>query len=391
MVVTSRGREMISVVSVLVGLSFISVVLRILARLKRRVAFGLDDYLCFICITLLVAMLIELAFCKHPISLPRTLTNRSGVTIGGNGAHMDTLSKETLMSFSKVRKDLNTKTCSVPTIPTTYLQVFLANQFTYFILCPLIKISIICFYRRIFPMRTFQWATFGINTLIGLWGTAIFLVCALQCRPLRAYWDKSIDGHCFDSTKFIIVNQVFNVIIDFVILALPIPMIWGLQRAWQDKFALNGVFALGAFVCFASIYRIVVLFWMNPEDMTYTVYQATLWTHIEPSIGLICSCLPIIRGLFPKFKLSGSRKYATAPYYVNTDISTSHFATTLSSPKSPASEYYKMEEGIVSRATSDSNAPVSGKHLGPMDISIRTDIDIDAASMKSHLSGLFGS
>ena len=46
-----------------------------------------------------------------------------------------------------------------------------------------------------------------------------------------------------------------------------------------------------------------VFFTSSPD----TVYQATLWTHIEPSVGLICSCLPIIRGLFPSFSLPGTR------------------------------------------------------------------------------------
>ncbi|KAB8071456.1 hypothetical protein BDV29DRAFT_197376 [Aspergillus leporis] len=347
MTVTSRGREMICIVSVLVGLSLICVILRVFARLKRRVGFGMDDYLCFFSILLLIAMLIELAL---------------WVTIGGNGSHMAGLDQNTLMNFSKI---------------------FLANQFTYFVLCPAIKISIVCFYRRIFTMKPFRWTSFALNALIATWGAGIFLACALQCRPLRGYWDKSIDGHCFNANEFFIVNQAFNILMDFIILVLPIPMIWGLQRAWQDKLALNGVFALGAFVCFASIYRIVVLFWIKPEDTTYTVYQATLWTHIEPAVGLICSCLPIVRGLFPRFKIPGSRKYATAPYYINTDVSTSNFV--MSSPKSPASAYFKMEEGLMTRTTSDTTVAADKDYLGPMGIAVRTDFTVskDSASVKS--------
>ncbi|EAW15231.1 uncharacterized protein ACLA_058930 [Aspergillus clavatus NRRL 1] len=345
MALTSRGKSMIAIVSTLVGLSVISVILRVVARKKRRVKLGADDYLCFLSIVMLIAMEIELIL---------------WVAIGGNGQHQADLDMQTMMNFSKI---------------------FLANQFTYFVLCPAIKISIICFYRRLFNTRRFHLVTLALSYLIAAWGAAIFLACALQCRPLRAYWDRRIDGHCFDGNEFFIVNQAFNVVMDFVILALPVPMIWGLQRAWQDKLALNGVFALGTFVCFASIYRIVVLFWIKPYDTTYTVYQATLWTHVEPSIGLICSCLPIIRGLFPKLKLAGSRK-TTIPYYINTDISGSHFAK--SSPKSPASAYFKMEEGHISRATTDTEVPPEN-YLNPHEITVRTDIKIsqDAASLKS--------
>lgn len=157
---------------------------------------------------------------------------------------------------------------------------------------------------------------------------------------------------------------------DFVILILPIPMIWNLHRAWQDKLALNGVFALGAFVCFASIYRIVVLFWISPTDPTFTVYQATLWTHIEPAVGLICSNLPIIRGLFPALKLKSSRN-GTGPAYINTDHTNSLFLSK-SSPRSPDLEYVKMYNAQV-----ESESPgYLGDDLHSRTINVQTDISI---------------
>lgn len=252
----------------------------------------------------------------------------------------------------------------------------MANQFTYFLLCPAIKISIICFYRRVFTTPKFQKFTFGLNCLIGAWGTAIFFACAGQCRPLKAYWDHSIDGQCIDPNLFFIVNQAWNVLMDFVILALPIPMIWNLHRAWQDKLALNGVFALGAFVCFASIYRIVVLFWISPTDPTYTVYQATLWTHIEPSVGLICACLPIVRGLFPAWARKNRSKGSTAPYYINTDISNSNLLSK-SSPRSPDLEYMKMEAGMyAAQIEKTGKTQFLGDDLHPLNIKVQTDIAI---------------
>ncbi|OBT87326.1 hypothetical protein VE02_03022 [Pseudogymnoascus sp. 03VT05] len=259
---SERGWKMIIIVTVLVGLATIATVLRVFARLKRRVKIDIDDYLCFTALFLLYGMLVQLIF---------------WCAIGGNGTHFSELSPETLIIFGKI---------------------FIANQFTYFALCPVLKISIICFYRRIFSGQTFHRISALINWLIGLWAAAIFLTCALQCRPLRGYWDKSVPAVCIDGTTYFIVNQTFNVIMDFVILGLPLPIIWRLKRSWQDKLALSCVFALGGFVCFASVYRIVVLFYIEPADTTYTVYQATLWTHIEPSVGMICACLPTIRGLF---------------------------------------------------------------------------------------------
>lgn len=87
MITAPRGRDMICIVSTLVGLSFIAVILRAFARLKRKTGLGVDDFLSFICILLLIAMLIELVL---------------WVTVSGNGAHMHTLSEENLIHFFKV-------------------------------------------------------------------------------------------------------------------------------------------------------------------------------------------------------------------------------------------------------------------------------------------------
>ncbi|OOF94215.1 hypothetical protein ASPCADRAFT_51934 [Aspergillus carbonarius ITEM 5010] len=269
-----RGWEMLLVISVLVGLACLSTVLRIAARVKRHTGFGMDDYLCFVASVLMVGMLVELTL---------------WCTMGGSGYHMSELDASTIILFR---------------------QIFIASQFTYFVLSPTIKISFICFYRRIFPTKRFLRVTFCLITFLVSWSMAIFLSCAFQCRPLRAYWDRDVEGDCFSSTTYIIVNQAFNVAIDFVILAAPVPMVWRLHRPWQDKLALNAVFALGGFMCFASVYRIVVLVYIDLDDETYTIYDAALWTHVEPSVGLVVSCLPIIRGLFPKFTPK-SRKLQT--------------------------------------------------------------------------------
>ncbi|GLA37190.1 hypothetical protein AnigIFM63309_003759 [Aspergillus niger] len=204
-----KGKEMIVIVSVLVGLTCLSMTLRFVARVKRRTGFGVDDCLCFVAVVLMLGMLIELIL---------------WCSIGGNGYHIS---------------DLDTRTIEL------FYQIFLSSQFTYFVLTPLIKISFICFYRRLFTTKHFLRFTLALNILIAAWSSGIFLACALQCRPLRAYWDINVKGRCFSATTYIIVNQAFNVVMDFVILAVPVPMIWRLHRSWQDKLALNAVFALG--------------------------------------------------------------------------------------------------------------------------------------------------
>lgn len=90
-----------------------------------------------------------------------------------------------------------------------------------------------------------------------------------------------------------------------------------------------------------------------------------------------------------KFPGSG-RKYATAPYYLSGDYSTSHIAA--SAPRSPGIEHYiKMEEGLSSRPgtgrdeTTAQALDMTKTPLGTRAIAVRTEIDVkqDAASLKS--------
>jgi len=84
-------------------------------------------------------------------------------------------------------------------------------------------------------------------------------------------------------------------------------MIWGLRLPASEKLALSGVFLLGGFVVFASIFRLVSFTKVTSNDTTYSIYSTTIWTFIEPCLGLVCACLPAIRSLFPSTRKDSSK------------------------------------------------------------------------------------
>jgi hypothetical protein len=52
----------------------------------------------------------------------------------------------------------------------------------------------------------------------------------------------------------------------------------------------------------------------RPTDpCTVTTVDGVIWTFVEPCIGLVCACLPVIRGLFPAFAMRTTTK-PSAPY-----------------------------------------------------------------------------
>ena len=69
MALTKRGADMITIVSALVALATLSVALRFAARMKLRLNFQIDDWLCLVALVALLGMLVELILCKSDFSL----------------------------------------------------------------------------------------------------------------------------------------------------------------------------------------------------------------------------------------------------------------------------------------------------------------------------------
>jgi len=76
-------------------------------------------------------------------------------------------------------------------------------------------------------------------------GVVFFFVATFQCKPVSGFWGDRATAQCLDGPDWYVTYQIFNIILDFGILAMPMPMIWGLHRSWQDRAALMGVFLLG--------------------------------------------------------------------------------------------------------------------------------------------------
>lgn len=85
-----------------------------------------------------------------------------------------------------------------------------------------IKLSIILFFIRVLP-GDHKWRKpiYGLAAWVVTSESVFTIALFLQCRPLNFYWDKTIDGTCFDQPKFYYVDAALNMVTDLVILSLP--------------------------------------------------------------------------------------------------------------------------------------------------------------------------
>lgn len=111
---------------------------------------------------------------------------------------------------------------------------------------PLVKLSILCFYLRIFQRTGYMYRAswFMMIYTIG-WMISVIVVLGLQCRPLAGYWDTTIETVCINKTAFYLAGSSTDVAADFVILFLPLPALWSLQLALPKKISILLIFILG--------------------------------------------------------------------------------------------------------------------------------------------------
>jgi len=129
-----------------------------------------------------------------------------------------------------------------------------------------VKFSILLLYARIFRSPVFTRALYALAAFIAAWALTAFFASIFNCYPISSAWDPSITGRCIDYGKVTLVIGILNVLIDFTMLAYPIPMVWGLNMSTRRKILLSLTFAAGCCACIISIAR---LFYARRVASTY--------------------------------------------------------------------------------------------------------------------------
>lgn len=67
---------------------------------------------------------------------------------------------------------------------------------------------------------------------------------SIQCMPIRKAWDMEVPGTSVNTTLAATIPGAINTAIDYIIVFLPMPLVWGLhmQRRWRVQ--IVGIFVL---------------------------------------------------------------------------------------------------------------------------------------------------
>ncbi|KAM6508339.1 hypothetical protein FALCPG4_018212 [Fusarium falciforme] len=195
--------------------------------------------------------------------------------------------------------------------------------FLYYTQTALVKLAIIGFYLRIFPAREVQRLLWGTFIFTALWGVVFFFAAIFSCRPISYYWDQwdgLHEGSCTDTNATLWAHASFSVALDFWILAVPLWQLRNLQLHWKKKLGVALMFTVGALVTIVSILRFQALVHFGKSmNKTWELYNVSIWSTIETSVGIMCACLPTIRvvlvRIFPILSSSSSQHSRGNQYY----------------------------------------------------------------------------
>ncbi|KAK6820991.1 hypothetical protein PG987_015391 [Apiospora arundinis] len=170
----------------------------------------------------------------------------------------------------------------------------------------LCKISILSLYRRVFTIpgeRLPFYAVLGLTLLCGLSTFVGFLAVV----PIAAWWDPAAADRLTPAQKrhdddFQLYTGVATCFTDVMILTFPLGQLYRLRIERWRKIGLMATFMVGFVTCIVAIIRTVATY----VDLSNSATVQTLFRGLEPTIGIIAACLPLIHPLLRCSKGSGS-------------------------------------------------------------------------------------
>ncbi|KAI9926339.1 hypothetical protein ASPWEDRAFT_698138 [Aspergillus wentii DTO 134E9] len=180
------------------------------------------------------------------------------------------------------------------------------------------KVSVLIFYLRIFPSRSFHISVWTIVFIAVAYNVASVLANVFSCTPIAKAWDLTIEhGICMNRPVFYFANAGLGIFTDFATVLVPIPWLRRLQMPLRQKIAVGCILAMGCFVGIVSCVRLASLYvLMNSTDLTWATTDALWWCTIELNLGIVGGCVtamrPFVRRYFPRLLGLSSADYSSS-------------------------------------------------------------------------------
>ncbi|KAI8932017.1 hypothetical protein NX059_010911 [Plenodomus lindquistii] len=179
-------------------------------------------------------------------------------------------------------------------------QILFAGYIVYTTVLWCLKGCMVCFYTRL----THNDAQRKLVRLAGAVCVLAYVVTLVvyftHCLPLYRLWQVSpYPGEgCARNTPNYIALVVTNTSTDFMIMYIPLPILWAVKLPIRQKLILGVWLCSGFFIIFASIIRCVIC--LRGTD---NLLEATIvWSVREILVGVFVVNLPVMKPMLGRFK-----------------------------------------------------------------------------------------
>jgi hypothetical protein len=137
-------------------------------------------------------------------------------------------------------------------------------ELNYLVSISFIKISILCFYRRMTGSlkNAFLYAVWAGIVFCVLYTIIFGFLIVFTCSPVVGFfhlfdisWRFKNKVTCNDEGAIVVACAIIGTIQDLFICLLPVLLIWNLKMPKRQKAALFGVFGVGLITCVCGILR----------------------------------------------------------------------------------------------------------------------------------------
>ena len=122
-----------------------------------------------------------------------------------------------------------------------------AIEITWIICTYMVKLSTLLLFGRMFdqPSPRFRYCLYTTHVFLALWIWGSFFSAVFPCIPVQSFWNSAIIGKCPHAMAGRVVTTSLNSATDFILLALPMPLVWGLQMTMKQKIGVSCIFGVG--------------------------------------------------------------------------------------------------------------------------------------------------
>ena len=66
-------------------------------------------------------------------------------------------------------------------------------------------------------------------------------------------------------------------------------------------------------VCFVTVLLITTLIQLDTTDISHSIVNTTIWSSLEPCLGIVIACLPVLQPTVAKISGKGTLAWARRP------------------------------------------------------------------------------